>query len=80
MVYMLIRDVLSMEIPITSINKSLEAIKKLKVEELKNILRYRGQPMTGKKADLVLPCHIHFERQKMPHNILPVQENVPLFR
>ena len=42
-----------MEIPITSVNESLEAIKKLKMEELKNILRYRGQPMTGKKADLV---------------------------
>ena len=69
-----------MEIPITSINESLEVIKKLKVEELKNILRFRGQPMTGKKADLVLRCHILFERQKMPHNVLPLQENVPLFQ
>ena len=36
------------------VKESLEAIKKLSVEELKNILRNRGQPVTGKKADLVL--------------------------
>ena len=35
-------------------NESLEAIKKLKMEELKNILCDRGQPVTGKNADLVL--------------------------
>ena len=38
-----------MEIPTAPVNESLEAIKKLKVEELKKILRDRGQPVTGKK-------------------------------
>ena len=71
---------LSMEIPTASVNESLEAIKKLEVDELSNILRYQGQPMTGNKADLVLQCHVLFERQKTPTNALPVQENVPLFR
>ena len=33
--------------------------------------------MTGKKADLVSRrCHVLFERQKTPTNVLPVQENV----
>ena len=35
-------------------SESLEAIKKLRVEELKKILRDQGQPVTGKKVDLVL--------------------------
>ena len=39
----------SLEIPTAPVNESLEAIKKLKVEELKKILRDRGQPVTGKK-------------------------------
>ena len=43
-----------MEIPIAHVSESLEVTKKLKVEELKNILCDRGQPVTGKKADLVL--------------------------
>ena len=55
-----------MEIPTAPVNESLEAIKKLKVEELKKILRDRGQPVTGKKADLVLRCHVLFERLKTP--------------
>lgn len=48
------------------------------MKELKNILRDWGQPVTGKKADLVLQCHVLFERQKTPTNVLPEQENVPL--
>ena len=44
----------------------LEAIEKLKVEELKKTLRDRGQPVTGKKADLVLRCQVLFERPKTP--------------
>ena len=60
------------------VNESLEAIKKLSVEELKNILHNRGQPVTGKKADLVLRCHALFQRQKTPNSGLPEQENVPL--
>ena len=71
-----------MEIPTVPVNESLESIKKLSVEELKNILRNRGQPVTGKKADLVLRCHALFQRQKTrektPNNGLPEQENVPL--
>ena len=43
-----------MEIPAAAMSESLEAIKKLKVEELKKILPDRGKPVTGKKADLVL--------------------------
>ena len=38
-----------MEIPTAPVNESLEAIKKLQVEELKKNLRDRGQPVTGKK-------------------------------
>ena len=55
-----------MEIPAAPISESLEAIKKLKVEELKKILRDWGQPVTGKKADLVLRCQVLFERPKTP--------------
>ena len=32
---------------------SIEEIKRLKVQELKMILRDHGQPVTGKKADLI---------------------------
>ena len=50
---------------------SIEEIKRLKVQEMKTILSEHGQPVTGKKADLVhgfyflfLPFHdfvsIHF--------------------
>ena len=67
-----------MEISTAPVDESLEVIKKLKVEGLKNILRDRGQPVTGQKADLVLRCHVLFERQKTPTNGLPEQENVPL--
>ena len=67
-----------MEISTAPVDESLEVIKKLKVEELKNILRDRGQRVTGQKADLVLRCHVLFERQKTPTNGLPEQENVPL--
>ena len=49
-----------MEIPAAPMSESLEAIKKLKVEELKKILRDRGQPVTGKKANLVLRCQVLF--------------------
>ena len=70
-----------MEISTASVNESLEAIKKLKVEEPKNVMRDRGQPMTGKRTDLVFRCHVLFERQKMTTNVLPVQElDVQLFR
>ena len=54
-----------MEISTAPVDESLEAIKKLKVEELKNILRDRGQPVTGKKADLVLDItYSSVKRQK----------------
>ena len=43
-----------MEFSTAPVNESLEEFKKLKAEELNNILRDRGQPVTGKKADLVL--------------------------
>ena len=39
-----------MEIPTAPVNESLEAIKKLKVEELKNILRDRGQARVWKEG------------------------------
>ena len=65
-----------MEIPTAPVNESLEAIKKLKVEDLKKILRDRGQPVTGKSADLVLRCHVLFERLKTPTYGLPEQDNV----
>ncbi|KAK2553415.1 hypothetical protein P5673_025163 [Acropora cervicornis] len=55
-----------MEIPTAPVNESLEAIEKLKVGELKKILRDRGQPVTGKKR-----------MQKTSTNGLPEQENVP---
>ena len=32
---------------------SIEEIKRLKVQELKTILRDHGRPVTGKKADLI---------------------------
>ena len=67
-----------MEIPGAPLKESLEAIKRLKVEELKKILRDRGQLVTGKKADLVLRCQVLFERLKTPSNVVPEQENVPL--
>ena len=67
-----------MEIPAAPTSKSLEAIKKLKVEELKKILPDRGQPVTGKKADLVLRCQVLFERPKTPTKVVPKQENAPL--
>ena len=38
-----------MEIPTAPVDQSLEAIEKLKVGEIKKILRDRGQPVTGKK-------------------------------
>lgn len=60
-----------MEIPTAPVNESLKAIKRLKAEELKNILRDREQPVTGKKADLVLRCHVLSERQKTLTNVLP---------
>ena len=59
-------------------SESLEAIKKLKVEELKKILLRRGQPVTGKKVDLVLHCQVLFERPKTPTYVAPKQENTPL--
>ena len=48
-----------MEFPTAPVNE-LEEFKKLKAEELNNILRDRGQPVTGKKADLVLRHHVLF--------------------
>ena len=66
-----------MEIPAAPMSESLEAIKKLKVEELKKILRDRGQPVTGKKADLVLRCQVLFERPKTPTKVALEQENAP---
>ena len=40
----------SMEFPTAPVNESLEEFKKLKAEELNNILHDRGQPVTGKKS------------------------------
>ena len=57
---------------------SVEAIKRLKVGELQKIPRDLGQPVTGKKADLVLRCQVLFERLKTPTNVAPEHENVPL--
>ena len=67
-----------MEIPAAPMSESLEAIKRLKVEELKKILRDRGQPVTGKKADLVLRCQVLLERPKTPTKVAPEQKNAPL--
>lgn len=64
-----------MEVPAAPVSESL---KKLKVEELKKILRDRGQPVTGKKADLVLRCQVLLERSKTPTQAAPEQENAPL--
>ena len=67
----------SMEFPTAPVNESLEEFKKLKAEELNNILRDRGQPVTGKKADLVLRHHVLFSwKAKKLTNVLPEQENV----
>ena len=66
------------DISAAPVNESLEVIKKLKVEELKKILRDRGQPVTGKKADLVLRCQVLFEREKTQSYAVSEQENVPL--
>ena len=55
-----------MEIPAAPMSESLEAINKLKVEELKKILRDQGQPVTRKKVDLVLHCQVLVERPKTP--------------
>lgn len=66
-----------MEFPTAPVNESLEEFKKLKAEELNNILRDRGQPVTGKKADLVLRHHVLFSwKAKKLTNVLPEQENV----
>ena len=62
-----------MEIPTALVNESLEAIKKLKVEELKKILRVRGQHPWLERSG----CHALFEMQKTPTNGLPEQENLP---
>ena len=67
----------SMEFPSAPVNESLEEFKKLKAEELNNILRDRGQPVTGKKADLVLWYHVLLSwKAKKLTNVLPEQENV----
>ena len=54
-----------LEFPTTPVNELLKEFKKLKAEELNNILRDRGQPVTGKKADLVLDItYSSVKRQK----------------
>ena len=66
-----------MEFSTAPVNESLEEFKKLKAEELNNILRDRGQPVIGKKADLVLRHHVLFSwKAKKLTNVLPEQENV----
>lgn len=54
---------------------SIEEIKRKKVYELKKILSDHGQPITGKKADLVLRCHVLFERKKAANNSQAPQNN-----
>jgi len=44
--------------------KSLEDLRKLKVNELKNILRNFGEPVGGKKEDIVLRCYVLTERRR----------------
>lgn len=39
--------------------------RKLKVEDLKRILRENGEPTTGKKADLVLRCEVLAKRKEL---------------
>lgn len=45
--------------------KSLEELSKLKVKDLKDILREYGEPTTGKKADLILRCQVVQNRGKV---------------
>lgn len=44
---------------------TLEELTKLKVVELKIILRENGQPTSGKKADLVLRCDVIQKRKEL---------------
>jgi hypothetical protein len=43
---------------------SLSNLNKLRVKDLKKILSENGQSMSGKKDDMVLRCHMVFERKK----------------
>ena len=44
--------------------KSSEDLRKLKVEQLKAILKKSGEPTSGRKEDLVLRCFVLVERSK----------------
>lgn len=48
--------------------KSIEDLRKLKVNELKTILKSFGEPSGGKKEDLVLRCFVLVERAKGDSN------------
>ena len=53
-----------MEFPTAPVNESLEEFKKLKAEELNNILRDRGQPVTGKKSSLTTSLTLQLKGKK----------------
>lgn len=59
-------------------SKSKEELNKLKVVELKKILSDHGQPATGKKADLVLRCHVLFEKKKSSSTLSSQEDNIPM--
>ena len=44
--------------------KSINDLRKLKVHDLKAILKHSGEPTGGKKEDLVLRCYVLVERSK----------------
>lgn len=48
--------------------KSIEDLRKLKVNELKSILKNSGESTGGKKEDLVLRCFVLVERSKVEGN------------
>lgn len=59
---------------------SLDKLKGLKNEELRVILKRNGQPTSGKKCDLVLRCHMLFQkkRNENPEKIEVVEHEKPL--
>lgn len=44
--------------------KSIDDLRSLKIVRLKEILREHKQPVSGKKEDLVLRCHVVVERKR----------------
>lgn len=59
---------------------SLDKLKGLKNEELRVILKRNGQPTSGEKCDLVLRCHMLFQkkRNENPEKIEVVEHEKPL--